>query len=636
MTLTAKIKKQKKIFDDILASVSTIPQDRTEFVSVYLFSKFEQIVKIEMDYYHIKYTGLNGINEIKFLFVIENSEKTKNQLAGFYNSTHYDAKNDAVIYNTPSIRFNIASWVFTRLFSSDYEERVATCCYLLKALFHEIRHFRQYKIERSEFDNLETYMQSKETVFADTNVNLYDINHDHLSFEADANYSSSLERNRIGIMESSDDSFKEGNLANKEVSTLYIPNDGFYERDSYIDKWVDNFIRTSENRLIFLRSHPSLLKEYNIDGSTKRLSEIIREYKKAIEEVENKLGPSNEADIIIDDIEKLYSHLFTKKVRQGNSIELLEAIQEHGVEEVEHILISLTFQNKEKKDRAISAIDRRKNAYDRYYQRNGLLMYNRGGIRDPKTKGSTVISAEDFLESLNLQIKDERIKEFIFGDYFKTLLPEQGYFLDTKGNKMEIEHFITKILVPKLGEFIKDCDKASEQSNGKFKLIENLIDLKRATAIILVDNTYPVYAFEIKRQKEFAYQKYNENEELINATLNSPIIDKNRIQTIPALYDQNTLEIYDKLFQIYNGDNSYLKKLIGKESYENGSIVYKYTEEQIELFERIKRAAISLRDDNYLNPRNIDFYSFIMQKSEMEAIEHTINPVVKYIDVSTL
>ena len=70
MTLTAKIKKQKKIFDDILASVSTIPQDRTEFVSVYLFSKFEQIVKIEMDYYHIKYTGLNGINEIKVLLLI--------------------------------------------------------------------------------------------------------------------------------------------------------------------------------------------------------------------------------------------------------------------------------------------------------------------------------------------------------------------------------------------------------------------------------------------------------------------------------------------------------------------------------------------------------------------------------------
>ena len=619
MTLEEKQNAQKLVIHELYSYLNDAPADKESFYNDYLRNVILKILKIEMDYYRVYCLQDDpSKNEINFEFYKDSSPMGSLVAASLINAVQIDTINNRIIHHTPCIKFNFANVAFVGLVHPDKAARMYGCKDVLKTIFHEIRHFRQFQFVLLCVPNLELLLSAKEGAFITSDENIYNMNHDHFGFEIDAEHYSETQWDSFDIPVKEDYPRPvQTLLAAKEINDLVIPDEGFVERDSYIDKWFDkNIVQNGSISSLMIRK-PVLKVEYNSDGSYKQLSELIENFNKEREKYEQYVADGKNKEDLITDLEDLYYYLMIKRIKLNNPVELYRAVKKYGVAEIKKLLETLKEHNEKVKNKRFNLLQQKRDALDNAYRKSFYSSNNRGYIKVDGGDENEFVSAKTYAEGIKPITFNDRIINFIKSKEFANLLPEQGYFLDKMGNKVTIEDFVNNMFIPQAGLFLQIKDKNPKAKElvdqlEKFNLNKGdrlLVNLFEAVMRIELTSSYN---YEVSNQTMLTYNAYHENEMAINGALELPYFDESKVNNPSISYDDETLDYSDKIAQLYSGSNVSLKALL-----RNFSSQPPYTEEQWAIFNKLKNAASSLTIDPFLNPNHIDYYSLLMRMPNM-------------------
>ena len=566
MTINEKCNRQKEIIDEVFASLKKVPLLRGEYIN-FLKSCLSRILKIELEYYDLpEDTALVDFESVKN--ADWSSCLRKNRIY----------EQDDVKFQTPVIITNMKNSLFKDIFSLSKYRRLYSAKIMMSSFFHEIDHLRQHLLSVAGYVSYQQFRYAKETIVlsnSKTRKELYNPNHDSFSIEAEANYNMRSQSTILGVKNPrlhSLNSYK----SIKESSTIVTLDEGITDRDTYLDKAADKIIN-SDGTPHILWTSKILLKEYNIDGTPIRFSDLIRNYNNDIADIKNQKIDKDTRKVLLADLKQFYLELFNKKIRQGDRFELLEAVNTYGDKYIKALLNDLSIYNLSEKKRKLALVktkladDRKSTDYiDQYYQ------FNNGFIANPFDYYQTGISTDELIDRLNLDNVSMGIRIFLASPDFLNFLPIYGYFLQRDGTKITVLYYIEHILIPKL-------------QGRPFR------DFKYINLSIIMTTFLPVYEIEAKANLENINRKYQKLNSSITNTLDLEIF-KNTDDSVKKRYNIGFINDMDLVHRIVNGDES---AIINFEAY--------YQAQGNDYYERIKKAALCLKYDTYFNPRGKDY-----------------------------
>ena len=446
MTLKEKKDLQKKVVNELYSYIEERPILFDNFID-FLRIKFEELIDIEMSYYNASSINKVGYNDV----IVLKLDTEKSYHKGVFTMGKYDEKNNLCMPHRITVYLE---WAFDGLLSFNYSERVRMCAELLTTLFHEITHLRQHLMVRNGIASYYNLRNAKEEMLHSYCADrFYDLNSNKYFTESDANYNSLLIVRNLYSFTPYDLARLEFHKSNRDIAPLLTWDNGIVDRDTYIDRIIDNIISRGSSLSSF-EGYAVLIKEFNEDCSKRTFSNLKSNYNLELN-ASYKIEDKKKRKEIINDLNSLYYHLFNKKIIEGNIEELNEALNEFGINEINKLLNKLLIYNKNEKVRRFELINNRVSRINETHHGKRYFEVNNGFLMDQER----VVGTREYINSMEIYTLSKRIKKFVTSETFRNMLPIYGYYITKSGNKMSIHDFIFNILVPRLKEFSNDEDQ---------------------------------------------------------------------------------------------------------------------------------------------------------------------------------
>ena len=597
MTLSEKREKQKVIIDELYALTEQNAPENNE--GSFLYTKFRELMKLEMEYYGIKFESAD--EEVKFE-IIYNYEKP---WVGNFNE-EAEIVNRKLIMNTPKLYINFAYPGVLNIFGDEVKYRLKALRFAEATLFHEVKHFRQFLMQRSEISNREALLSAKESLYIKLKGPAYNSNHERFGIEADAEIYAYIESGELGITEADEKDLPLEYASKKELGILLVPGVGFVDRDEFLHSETSHTMASNPDARLFRELYTILKKEYRPDLKKRSFSELLTNYKKEIKDVNTSIQDGEKRSILVNDIHDMYMEIFKRKVLEENPVELYEAVREHGLVDVKRILFSLQAFNNNEKRRRLDAINRTDFVMKKEAELMKGMPINEGYIVNSDLNDGSIIDAREHIYEVvsNIEVKNENIKKFLLSRPFYATIPIYGHFNLKNGKYVSIKDFIEKFL-------IQNLEKVP---------VEHYYIMYVKVIKELFKNPYEMDTMYANENANRQYQTLNNQ---INRCLELPFIkDANAFH---AQYSLEELNMMSMIYKVCANDHAALSYFVPPFMKVDNGFVRKFSQEQIEAFVELFKAALRLNKDKFFNPNGISYYEklynhpkIITLKEEME------------------
>lgn len=609
-----KVKRQRKIIDELYENLHKSKPTSKSYIDDFFLVKLKEVFIAEMEYYGLK-TCQKKWKDDDIHFEKKSDPKSR-FAAEFCHATRFGL-DDKPYHQTPSVKVNVACGDYDLLLSDDPYYRRIACRFILKQLSHEVGHFRQYKMILSGRSSYYTLLCAMEMLLTSREDDWYTLNHDRFSYEADADYFAFGFENSIG--KPNGFSIYGIPIKNGEMltSNLIIPRVGYIDRDTFLFAYIDMLLHRSNKAYKAISSLPILGKAYNLDGSFKRLTELMSNHQKELDEVKNMDIDEGKKKDLIDDINSLYFELYNKKIQEENRFEIYEAIYNHSYTTFMRMLAKLKVYNQSTKRLKLDAIKKKRDALEEQDMPFEIFNDNKGYIIDPKNEDNGLMSAEELIKAIPLKDASPSITNFIHSAKFINTVPIFGYYLLPSGEKLSVKDFINEYLIPLLPK-----EGSIDECYGElFEIAAGFVQ--------------PVY----NQEEQFNLEKTNRQYQLIGNSIKEceEAIRENGIGLTSEKYDFTIIQSMELLKDVIDYDDKELLDIFNAQIVQTPHGSYKdFSDEQIGLYNSLKLAAQILTTDKFFNPDGINYYNkmcangyFSSLDTDMQVcmrIKSTVNP----------
>lgn len=424
-------------------------------------------------------------------------------------------ENGKFIGKEHSITINIQP-IIKDLGSFNEKTRILGCKNLLRAIFHEVRHYRQELMVNTNVSSKEGLMFAKDNILTKYLRDFYSHdektgNYEEFSIETDAEaaaYSQIVDV--MGEIDEKsekdrDKKIAENVLARYKIDTqsydgkYYYNSNGLKERSDATAEVIDDFFADGQF-LEYLEILPILKKEYNDNGSRKTISQLIGNMKA---EKEDLLSTSDFSDIERDELikscEQMYTELIYRRIERDNERQINDAIELYGEEYISDILIMMQGHLLDEKNNKINVANKYREV--KKDGRSYVNPINRRGItqieEDGEIRTVTIHELSELIEPeianriVNIGTGDKTFSRFV-RENFKRYIPTSGMYVLKDGSKISVKDFIES-------KFFEE---------GEFKnLISNIGD-------IVLSEPDAEYALTCERFEEYYGKKIDKLGEL--------------------------------------------------------------------------------------------------------------------------
>ena len=600
--LDDKINIQEKIIDEMFSQAITNPPKDNSFINGYFCKKLEELFRIEIESLGLKYIKRDSRkNTVNLNFLYEKNDKT----AGFFR----------YLDSTPTISMYVLNTNFYGLLSNDASTRIKALKNILKTLFHELRHLKQYLLTQQNISNKNVLRNAKEflvsTYLPKEYASLYNDNHDNFAIEADAIMKSTSRVNALtkGDYFYTSDSFKLIiNEANRDYNELEF-NNKVFNRDLFVSNAIDNKIQNDPNHRCF-ELMPILLKEYNEDGTKKSITELIKNMKNEIDDTIYIID-EEDRNLLVNDIKEFYYELIYNRLVDNDTFELYEATKDFSKEEVIKIIneIKVYFNSEKKrtikllKDKTNAEIEKNKDISTHQHPN-----FNKGSIKYDNLNNTDLLTVEDYIKKLPKPEKDSN-KSYLYNTkVFKAKLPNYGYYYLKDNTKISVNAFIDNI-------FLKEYEKLHVKSNIGLRYSQILYKYVKSP----IETEYLINCERINASAQA-------KESVLNNTLKSPVLTKESVRIDKSVF--NLMKIIKDIENPNVLNNICNIMLTTLEAYDD-DFCYIFDYNQISYFEMLNKVAKLLNNNALLNPKKIDYYSKFRSNQVIKGIDNELKKYYK-------
>lgn len=355
----------------------------------------------------------------------------------------------------PTIIYNIAH-LYEDLQSPNKEERLLGCKELFKTVFHEIQHYRQYLMTQKNVSSKDAIRYARDfalMTYLEKDWYSFDRkkgNYGEYSIENNANavgYKQYLEI--MGYDEEINDLFeiKNGqfNISRYKangVSTYddqYTYNLGKKERDDITVSILDDLI-CNHGLTEILKTYPILQKEYNLDGTKKSASVLIKNMEKEIQEISNnKFLSKEDKRKLIKDAQEMYYELIYNQIEKSTQEEIAELASQIGKDKVKVLFGNIAYYFQCELENRLGISARMAAAKERSGETHEFILPSNSGTIKIEQNGKIIsVNADEFVKALNPNLlqrkffipsgknKGERSAELLVKRNFFKFLPPDG------------------------------------------------------------------------------------------------------------------------------------------------------------------------------------------------------------------
>lgn len=429
------------------------------------------------------------------------------------------------------IMYNIAH-LYEDLESEDKDKRLLGCKELFRTVFHEIQHFRQHLMVEQKVSSKDVIRFARDFVlksYLEKDWYSKDIrkgNYDAYITENNANetgYKQYLE-----IMDYDEEISNlfdiEGgkfNMGRYKANVNSCDNGKFYdskglkERDEITIPILDDLICRSGLTTI-LKKYPILQKEYNLDGTKKSASELIKNMEKEVQAISNNNYLSQEERRnLIKDAQEMYYELIYNQIERSTQKQISELATQIGKDKVKDLFDKISYyfncelKNRLEKSARMAAAKEKSEKYLGF-----ILSWNMGEITVLENGKELQVNVDEFIRTLN------------------SSLMQREFIIPSGKNKgvMSAEQFIKEYLFRHLSSSGKVTLKDNTEISAK-QYIEQYIltikDLPSAPIEIIKDTMKSENFWDIHRRDCQRLEAYYENRKQVLANIEQEVVKIN-------------------------------------------------------------------------------------------------------------
>ena len=607
MTLREKTTIEKKLIREFLKSLKISKPSKDIVAGNFLRDLVREICITEIEYYGFKCGRLSGNDVLLDLYYVDNEKIT----ADFEVSYHMDSFS-RVYTDTPRIRINFGGLYLNAVFSDDSKIRVDGGKEVLDALFHEIKHFRKEMLKRSGYSSKENLRNAKESLILFFRHDVYSMNHDRFSEEADADNYASITRQDLGVETRMDVSLPIITEADKAFACYMVPEKGYVEREAYLNSQADFILRNGEGALLYWKLWTILHKEYDSDLNRLSLSDMITNFIAEINETIKTIDDPKERNIVIKDIREMYYEMFNRTIIIGNRLELYEAIKKHGINSVREILVAMKHYNSSEKRRKIDLLKRKQESVISILSSGNYIRPNIGYIIDPRKHNGESVRVEDYIKTLINRFSglSNEMREFILSREFLGRIPLFGSYTFNSGKKVSIYDFIQDYLIPELSK-------------------RHPKDYMNAYMEVVMCKTKPHFDVEAQYNIEVVNKDFQGKNHAIEECLELPIMKESKLKEFEEDHDSELVNDMMTVLKICDGDNTVFRRFKTSEIFLGGSRYYILKPEQLAYLDKLVEAASILSKDEVLNPFGYNYEHKLKMTPEFSKISTNMDEYKK-------
>ncbi len=398
------------------------------------------IMKMELDELdmNIKFDPRNYENEdndVTLNFFRDNDPKNR-YLAGSLNFNSTEGK--------PKVNINSFYYNTVWLNNEKPEVRVQGAERMIRTLFHELRHYKQFLMIKQGVSNKKSLNYAKDFVLMKI-AGFYDENYDSYGIENDANLSAVTR-------------FQEIMGENESLMRAKFLYEGEYETGRYrfntIDKngkthkrkkfrnnvtntLVDILICSKKKKEVFDIA-PILLKEYNEDCTRKTPGQLVSEMKKE-QEFLSRLDfiSEEEQQGLINDSKEMYYEILLRSLVLSNDDQDKELLEVLDIDQIKNLLDCMNeyfyneMENKTRHAEKMQVVQSRPGEFPTPYFRHKnplkkLLKKNDKIYKDYDAKKKFLSEYKETIEELDKKIKQDLLHQKVTNQFRQYLQVKEG------------------------------------------------------------------------------------------------------------------------------------------------------------------------------------------------------------------
>lgn len=227
------------------------------------------------------------------------------------------------------------------LTSKSRKERIDTCKTLFHVIFHELRHYKQFLLQRQGISSKKSMLFAKDNALYEGMDEFYYENYGELMLENDANLHACERLEEL--LGSNEDMrkakiFFEEKIYNGRYKMSYM-NGSHKEERSKAYLFVNDIIKQDEERRL-LKKSPILSKEYDIDTLERiRLTQLISEMNSEQQFLSNlKDVKEEDKEALKEDAKEMYYDVIYQSILESQQGEIQEALIDHSSKKLKNLL----------------------------------------------------------------------------------------------------------------------------------------------------------------------------------------------------------------------------------------------------------------------------------------------------------
>ena len=584
LSLDEKTHLQEKIIDELFENILKKQPKGPAYYNSYLFKKIEDLFRLEVTYLGFNYNkSKSRKNDIKLSI----KERIDDTTLGSFK--YKDIVPVITIYTKHEYYYGILS--------SNPKTRVESLGKLLNVLFHELRHLKQYLLTQQNVSNKNVLRNAKEILIVTSQredfIELYQNNHNDFAIEADAKIKATNKLKKLLTSDylKIDDNFNMAIYETKRDYNEIVVNDVVYNRDALISEIIDSNLKKN-NASNFFKEMPILLKEYNNDGSKKSISDLIINMKNELT-VANFIKEEDNKKQIINDIKEFYYELIFKRLEENDPFELYEAIINNSKAEVYHLIENIKEYFYKEKKRTLKLLKSKCDAEVAKFNTHKygrFPLFNHGKIRVNTLNSTELIDNSAYVKNLKNDDDNDVINKLFKSNYFISRIPDYGTYILKNNTKISVNAFVHNI-------FLKEYDAFPENKKDQIPLRYCQILYYYVKTPFETDYIHKCDSINRTSQK---------NEKMLNDILNLSIFRSNELEVDEYIYKYIKIVKDINKPEVMNDIRNYM--LYDVVTTDSDDIYYSFTEEQLNYFNMLNKAAKYLNYNRVLNPGKIDYY----------------------------
>lgn len=382
----------------------------------------ERVFQLEIEEMGYSYDPNKDDSENTFILKFINDPTNYNR--GSQNPNR-KIRNGKVIQGKPIITYNIAH-LYKNLASKDRNIRLQECKLIFKTVFHEIQHQRQHLMVIENVSSNEALRYARDFACKKSLEDKWYSrdektgNYEAYTIENNANktgYSQLLK-----IMGNSDK--KISNLRDIEEGKYNISrykadidawdgkthydSNGLQERDDITIPILDSIIGKKGNTSLLLL-FPVLQKEYNMDGTKKSASDLIKNMKNEIQDISQNPELSNkEKEQLINDGQDMYYELIYRQIEKGTPEQVAELVTQIGKDESIEIFERISHYFQRQLENRLGQSASMANAQTEMGNYGFIPPSNNGTIEVENGGKNVQMAFEDFIKTIDSSLLEKK------------------------------------------------------------------------------------------------------------------------------------------------------------------------------------------------------------------------------------